>query len=144
MIGSKSFMARKETVQRSWFLIDAEGVPAGRLASRVALILMGKNKPTYTPHVDTGDFVIIINADKVGLTGNKLETSKVQSYSGYPGGFKEMTYKDAMKRSSVRLLERIIRGMLPKHNRLNFGRKLKVYAGAAHPHAAQKPVTITL
>ena len=78
MIGSKSFMARKETVQRSWFLIDAEGVPAGRLASRVALILMGKNKPTYTPHVDTGEFVIIINADKVGLTGTKMETSKEQ------------------------------------------------------------------
>ena len=90
------------------------------------------------------NFDVIINADKVGLTGNKLETSKIHSYSGYPGGFKEMTYGEAMKRSSVRLLERIIKGMLPKHNHLNFGRKLKVYAGANHPHAAQKPVTITL
>ena len=144
MTGNRTFMARKETVQRSWYLIDAAGVPAGRLASRVALILTGKNKPIYTPHVDTGDFVIIINADKVAFTGNKLKTSKVQSYSGYPGGFKEMTYGDAMKRSSVRLLERIIKGMLPKHNKLAFGRKLKVYADANHPHAAQKPVTITL
>ena len=144
MTGNRTFMARKETVQRNWFLIDATDVPAGRLASRVALILTGKNKPIYTPHVDTGDFVVIINADKVGLTGNKLETSKVHSYSGYPGGFKEMTYGEAMKRSSVRLLERIIKGMRPKHNHLNFGRKLKVYAGADHPHAAQKPVTITL
>ena len=141
---NRTFMARKETVQRTWYLIDAEGVPAGRLASRVALILTGKNKPTYTPHVDTGDFVIIINADKVGFTGNKLETSKVHSYSGYPHGYSEMTYSEAMKRSSVRLLERIIKGMLPKHIRLNFGRKLKVYGGANHPHAAQNPVTITL
>ncbi len=144
MAGNRTFMARQETVQRSWYLIDAEGVPAGRLASRVALILTGKNKPIYTPHVDTGDFVIIINADKVGLTGNKLETSKLHSHSGYPGGYKEMTYGEAMKRSSVRLLEHIIKGMLPKHNRLRFGRKLKVYAGPNHPHAAQKPVTITL
>ena len=135
---------KKTDVAKKWYVVDAENKPLGRLASEIAVVLMGKNKPTYTPHVDTGDFVIIINADKVGLTGNKLETSKVQSYSGYPGGFKEMTYKEAMKRSSVRLLERIIRGMLPKHNRLNFGRKLKVYAGATHPHAAQKPVTITL
>ena len=137
-------MARKETIQRSWYLIDATGVPAGRLASRVALILTGKSKPTYTPHVDTGDFVIIINADKVAFTGNKLKTSKIHSYSGYPGGYKEMTYGEAMKRSSVRLLERIIKGMLPKHNKLDFGRKLKVYADANHPHAAQQPVTITL
>ncbi len=144
MAGNRTFMARQETVQRSWYLIDAEGVPAGRLASRVALILTGKNKPIYTPHVDTGDFVIIINADKVGLTGNKLETSVLHSHSGYPGGYKEMTYGEAMKRSSVRLLEHIIKGMLPKHNRLRFGRKLKVYAGPNHPHAAQKPVTITL
>lgn len=144
MTGNRTFMARKETVQRNWYLIDAAGVPAGRLASRVALILTGKNKPTYTPHVDTGDFVIVINADKVGFSGNKLQTSKVQSYSGFPGGFREMTYAEAMKRSSVRLLERIIKGMLPKHNKLNFGRKLKVYADANHPHAAQKPVTITL
>ena len=141
---NRTYMARKETVQRSWYLIDAENVPAGRLASRVAMILTGKSKPTYTPHVDTGDFVIIINADKVGFTGNKLHTSVVQSYSGYPGGFKEVTYADAMKRSSVRLLERIIRGMLPKHNRLNHIRKLKVYAGANHPHEAQNPVTITI
>ena len=144
MTGNRTFMARKETVQHNWYLIDAKDVPAGRLASRVALILTGKNKPTYTPHVDTGDFVIIINADKVGFSGNKLETSKVHSFSGFPGGYREMTYGEAMKRRSVRLLERIIRGMLPKHNRLNFDRKLKVYAGAEHPHAAQKPMTITL
>lgn len=144
MTGNRTFMARKETVQQDWFLIDAAGVPAGRLAARVALILTGKSKPTYTPHVDTGDFVVIINADKVGFTGRKLERTKIHWHSGFPGGFREMTYADAMKRSSVRLLERIIFGMLPKHNKLNFGRKLKVYAGANHPHAAQKPVTITL
>lgn len=144
MTGNRTFMARKENVQRTWYLVDATGVPAGRLAARVSMILTGKNKPTYTPNVDTGDFVIIINADKVGFTGNKLMTSTVKWHSGHPGGFRSMTYRDAMKRSSVRLLERIIHGMMPKKNRLHFERKLKVYAGPNHPHAAQKPVTITL
>lgn len=141
---NRTYMARKETVQRSWYLVDATDVPAGRLATRVARILTGKNKPTYTPHVDTGDFVIIINADKVGFTGNKLNTSKVHYHSGYPGGLKEFTYGKAMQKSSVRLLERIIKGMLPKHNRLNHGRKLKIYAGDKHPHEAQRPIKITL
>ncbi len=144
MTGNRTFMARKETVQRDWYVIDGAGIPLGRLASRVALILMGKHKPTYTPHVDTGDFVIIVNADKVGFTGRKLERTKIHWHTGYPGGFSEMTYGQCMAKNSVRLVERVIKGMLPKHNRLNFGRKLKVYAGEAHPHAAQKPVTITL
>lgn len=143
MTANRTYMATKETVAPKWYVVDAAGVSLGRLAARVSLILTGKSKPSYTPHVDTGDFVIIINADKVGFTGHKLERTKVYRHTGYPSGFRETTYAEMMRKDSTRLVERVVRGMLPK-SRLHFERKLKVYAGADHPHAAQKPELITL
>ncbi|EEX49312.1 MULTISPECIES: 50S ribosomal protein L13 [Jonquetella] len=144
MTANRTFMATKASYVPKWYVIDATDIPLGRLASRISLILTGKSKPSYTPHVDTGDFVIVINADKVGFTGRrKLAETKVYRHSGHPGGFKETTYAEMMQKDSTRLVERIVRGMLPK-SRLHFERKLKVYAGADHPHAAQQPVQITL
>lgn len=143
MASNRTFMARKEDFSPKWVLVDATDIPLGRLAARVSLILTGKHRPTYTPHVDTGDFVIIVNADKVGFTGHKLENKKVYHHTGYPKGFRETTYAKMMEKDSTRLVEKVIRGMLPK-SRLNFERKLKIYAGANHPHEAQCPVQITL
>lgn len=136
----KTFMAKAEEVQRKWYVVDADGKPLGRLASEVASVLRGKNKPTYTPHVDTGDFVIIINSEKVVLTGNKLETKMYRRHSGWPGGMKEMNYKTLMARSPEKVIELAVKGMLP-HNSLGRAmfRKLKVYKGAEHEHQAQKP-----
>ena len=143
MIGTRSFMAKKETVERKWYLLDASEKPLGRLAVQAARILSGKHKPTYTPHVDTGDFVVIINADKVVLTGKKLTQSTVSKHSGHPGGLKVLSYKEVLDRSPERLVERVIWGMLPKTKLgRDMYRKLKVYAGSAHPHAAQKPEKI--
>lgn len=135
----KTFMAKPETVQRDWLLIDAAGRPIGRLATEVAKLLRGKHKPIFTPHVDTGDHVIIINADKVVLTGNKDE-ELIHWHSGYPGGLKSVTKGLALQKRPGRLVERTIKGMLP-HNHLGaqMYRKLKVYAGEAHPHEAQQP-----
>ena len=143
MIGTRSFMVKKEEVELKWYLLDAAEKPLGRLAVQAARILTGKNKPTYTPHVDTGDFVVIVNADKVVLTGKKLTHSTVIRHSGHPGGLKVLSYKEVLDRSPERLVERVVRGMLPK-TKLGRGmyRKLKVYAGGAHPHAAQKPEKI--
>ena len=139
MIGTRSFMAKGEEVERKWYIIDAENKPLGRLAVQVARILSGKHKPTYTPHVDTGDFVVVINAEKVGLTGNKLTQSTISKHSGHPGGLKVLTYKQILERRP----ERVVWGMLPKTKLgRDMYRKLKVYAGAAHPHAAQKPEQI--
>lgn len=133
-------MAKKGEVEQKWFVIDAEGVVLGRLASRVASIVRGKNKPIFTPHVDTGDNVIILNADKVRLTGRKLDAKKYYRHSGYPGGIHEITARKLLEKKPEEVLRHAIWGMLP-HNRL--GRKLlkkvKIYAGEAHPHAAQKP-----
>lgn len=136
----KTFMAKAEEVQRKWYVVDADGKPLGRLASEVASVLRGKNKPTYTPHVDTGDFVIIINSEKVVLTGNKLETKMYRRHSGWPGGMKEMNYKTFMARSPEKVIELAVKGMLP-HNSLGRAmfRKLKVYKGTEHEHQAQKP-----
>ncbi len=136
----KTFMAKAEEVQRKWYVADADGKPLGRLASEVASILRGKNKPTYTPHVDTGDFVIIINAEKVVLTGNKLENKMYRHHSGWPGGLKEMNYRTLMVKSPEKVIELAVKGMLP-HNSLGRAmfRKLKVYKGAEHEHQAQKP-----
>lgn len=136
----KTFMAKAEEVQRKWYVADADGKPLGRLASEVASILRGKNKPTYTPHVDTGDFVIIINAEKVVLTGNKLENKMYRHHSGWPGGLKEMNYRTLMAKSPEKVIELAVKGMLP-HNSLGRAmfRKLKVYKGAEHEHQAQKP-----
>lgn len=143
MIGTRSYMAKGETIQRKWYVIDAEGKHLGRLAAQVARILSGKHKPTYTPYVDTGDFVVVINAEKVGLTGKKLTKSTVKWHTLHPGGLKSLTYKEVLERKPEHLIERVVKGMLP-HTKLgrDMYRKLKVYAGPAHPHAAQKPEKI--
>ncbi|PDO11338.1 MAG: 50S ribosomal protein L13 [Candidatus Reconcilbacillus cellulovorans] len=135
-----TYMAKPTEVERSWYVIDAAGQTLGRMASQAAALLKGKHKPNYTPHVDMGDFVIVINADKVVLTGKKLEQKKYYRYSQYPGGLKETTAKDMLRKNPVRMVELAIHGMLPK-NRLGerMKRKLKVYAGGEHPHQAQKP-----
>lgn len=137
----KTFMAKPEEVERQWYVIDADGQTLGRLSSEVAAILRGKHKPTYTPHVDTGDFVIIINAEKIQLTGNKLLQKKFRHHTGFPGGLKEVDYKTLMAKRPERAIEAAVKGMLP-HNRLGAAMfsKLKVYKGSEHPHQAQKPV----
>lgn len=136
----KTYMAKAEAVERKWYVVDAAGVPLGRLASRVASVLRGKNKPTYTPNVDTGDFVIVINTDKAVLTGKKLENKFYRYHSGYIGGLKEISYKKMMAEKSDLAVYEAVKGMLPKNS---LGRqmlkKLKVYKGAEHNHAAQKP-----
>ena len=134
----KTFSPTPKDINREWFVVDAQDQVLGRLASRIARVLMGKNKPTYTPHVDTGDFVIIINVKKARLTGNKRETSTVHYHTGWPGGFRSTTYGEMMDKKPEELMHRIVKGMLPK-NKLNFQRKLKVYAGSEHPHSAQQP-----
>ncbi|HLN63230.1 MAG TPA: 50S ribosomal protein L13 [Symbiobacteriaceae bacterium] len=137
---STTFMANPQNVERKWYVVDAEGKTLGRLASKVAAVLRGKHKPTFTPHTDAGDFVIIINADKIAVTGKKMEDKIYRRHSGFPGGMKETKLKDMLVRRPERPLELAIKGMLP-HNRLgaDMYRKLKVYAGSEHPHAAQKP-----
>ncbi len=136
----KTFMAKAEEVNRKWYVVDADGKPLGRLASEVAKILRGKNKPTYTPHVDTGDHVIVINAEKVVLTGNKLDQKIYRHYSGWIGGMKEIKYRQMMEKQPEKVVELAIKGMLP-HNSLGrqMFRKLNVYKGAEHEHQAQKP-----
>ena len=143
MIGSRSFMAKREEVQRKWYVVDAAELPLGRLAVKVARVLMGKHKPTYTSHVDCGDFVVVINADKVLLTGRKAQRSMVHRYTGYSGGLKSVPMGEMLKQQPERLFERVVKGMLPKSvlGRSMF-RKLKVYRGTAHPLAAQKPETM--
>ncbi len=133
-------MTNPRNVERKWYVVDAEGKTLGRLASQIAAILRGKHKPTFTPHVDCGDFVIVINAEKVHLTGKKMTQKIYRRHSGYPGGLKEIVAKDLLERRPTRALELAVKGMLP-HNRLGrqMYRKLKVYAGPEHPHAAQKP-----
>jgi large subunit ribosomal protein L13 len=135
----KTFMAKPEEVQRTWWVIDAAGRPLGRLAVEVAKILRGKHKPTFTPHVDTGDHVIVINAEQVGLTGNKRE-EPIWWHTQYPGGLRSVTKGSMLEKRPDRLIERTVKGMLP-HNKLGdqMYRKLKVYAGPAHPHEAQQP-----
>ncbi|MDR1915687.1 MAG: 50S ribosomal protein L13 [Synergistaceae bacterium] len=143
MIGTRTFVAKREEVERKWYVIDASGKHLGRLAVQIVRILTGKHRPTYTPHVDTGDFVVVINADKVGLTGRKSEQSKLYRYSGYPGGLKSATYGEVLKKRPIHLIERVIWGMLPK---TKLGRamykKLKVYSGNTHPHASQTPEAV--
>ncbi|MGE5453887.1 MAG: 50S ribosomal protein L13 [Methylocystaceae bacterium] len=141
----KTYMAKPEEIQRKWFVIDAEGQSLGRLASEVATILRGKHTPYYTPHVDTGDFVIVINAEKVVLTGNKLKQKKYYYHTGYPGGIKEVPYEIMMVKRPEKAVELAVKGMLP-HNRLGRAqfKKLKVYRGTEHPHNAQKPETWNL
>ncbi len=136
----KSYMARPLEVERKWYVVDAEGRTLGRLATEIATILRGKNKPQYTPHVDTGDFVVVVNAEKVTVTGRKAEQKVYRRHSGYPGGLKETSYERMMERRPTEILRRAVKGMMPK-NRLARQqlRKLKIYAGPEHPHAAQNP-----
>lgn len=135
-----SYIAKPETVERKWYVIDADGVVLGRLASQVALMLRGKHKPTFTPHVDTGDYIIVVNTDKIAMTGRKLDQKIYYHHSGYPGGLKETKYRDLLANKSEFALKKAVRGMLPKGPLGNkMFKKLKVYAGAGHPHAAQQP-----
>jgi len=141
----KTFMQTKETVERNWYVIDAENLPLGRVATKAASMLRGKHKPTYTPHIDCGDYIIIINADKVKLTGNKLNDKMYYNHSGFPGGLRERNAKTMLESYPTEMVERAVKGMLPKGP---LGRqmykKLFVYAGAEHNHSAQKPTVITL
>ena len=136
----KSYMQKKETVERKWYVIDAEGKSLGRVASLAATYLRGKNKPTYTPHIDCGEYIVIINAEKVNLTGNKLETKMYYNHSQYTGGLRERTAKVMREKYPVEMMERAVKGMLP-HNRLGrqMYKKLFVYAGSEHKQMAQKP-----
>ena len=141
----KTYMANAQTVERKWYVVDAAGLPLGRVASKVAAVLRGKNKPTYTPNVDCGDFVIVLNSDKIVLTGKKSEDNFYRYHTGYIGGLKEVSYKKLMAEKSDVALYEAIRGMLPKNS---LGRamikKLKIYKGAEHNHAAQKPEELKL
>lgn len=140
----RTLSAKASDVDRRWYVVDATDQPLGRLATQVATVLRGKHKATYTPHVDTGDFVVVINAEKVKLTGNKLDGKQWYRHSGIPGGFKAVPYRLLLNRRPDYAVEKAVRGMLPK---TSLGRrmhkKLKVYAGATHPHAAQQPEPLT-
>jgi large subunit ribosomal protein L13 len=141
----RTYNAKSGELESRWFVVDATDKPLGRLASAVAVILRGKNKPTFTPHADTGDFVVVINAEKIKLTGRKLDGKLFYSHSGIPGGFKSETYRSLLMRKPEFVIEKAVKGMLPKSP---LGRKirskLKVYAGPEHPHAAQKPAPLEI
>ena len=141
----KSYLQTKETVQRSWYVIDAAGKTLGRVATKAATLLNGKHKPTYTPSVDCGDYVIIVNCDKVVLTGNKLEDKKYYNHSGYPGGLRERNAKEMIANYPEEMMERAVKGMLP-HGPLGraMGKKLFVYRGETHKHDAQKPTKMEI
>lgn len=141
----KTYYAKPNEVEREWLLIDAEDLVLGRVASKAAHILKGKHKPQYTPHVDTGDFVVIINADKIRVTGVKATDKEYYRHSGYPGGLKCETFQEAMEKHPTRVIEHAVKGMLPK-NTLGraMAKKLKVYAGPEHPHMAQQPREIKM
>lgn len=136
----RTFSAKPTEIKQDWYIVDAEGVVLGRLASQVAQILRGKHKPIFTPHIDTGDFVIVLNAEKVRLTGTKEEKKSYFHHTGYPGGVRVRSYTEMMAKFPERVIEKAVKGMIP-HNRLGrqILKKLKVYAGAEHPHAAQQP-----
>ncbi|GLU49323.1 50S ribosomal protein L13 [Nocardiopsis ansamitocini] len=137
----RTFSPKPSDVQRQWHVIDASDLVLGRLASHVAVLLRGKHKPYFAPHLDTGDFVIIVNADKVALTGNKLVQKRAYRHSGYPGGLRSVSYGDLLAKNPERAVEKAIKGMLPKNSLgRDIAKKLKVYAGPEHPHQAQQPV----
>ncbi|MBH0008492.1 50S ribosomal protein L13 [Salinibacterium sp. SWN1162] len=142
---TRTYSPKPDDIKREWVIIDAADIVLGRLASHAAILLRGKHKATFAPHMDMGDFVIIINAEKVALTGSKLKQKKAYRHSGYPGGLTATTYSEMLEKHPTRAVEKAIRGMLPKNS---LGRdqlsKLKVYAGAEHPHAAQQPTPYTL
>lgn len=141
----KTFMANAETVERKWYVVDADGMPLGRLASQVAAILRGKNKPTFTPHVDCGDYVVVVNASKIRLTGKKLDQKTYRYHTGYPGGLKEITYRKLMTNKSEFAFREAVRRMLPK-GPLGYSmlKKLHVYAGPEHEQQAQKPEVLVI
>ena len=138
-----TYTAKPAEVERKWWVVDATDIPLGRLASHVAAVLRGKHKPTFTPHVDTGDFVIVVNAERVRLTGNKLDTKLYRTHSGIPGGFKQRTYRWMLEHRPMLAIARAVIGMLPTGPLgRQVGTKLKVYAGPTHPHAAQQPAAL--
>lgn len=142
---SKTFVTKPADINREWWVVDAEGQTLGRLATQIATVLRGKNKPTYSPHLDTGDFVVVVNCEKVTVTGNRMEDKKYYRHSGYFGGLTEVTLRDQLVRKPEAVLREAVRGMLPKGP---LGRaqlaKLKIYAGAEHPHTAQQPQPLKL
>lgn len=141
----KTFSAKQHEIEREWFVVDAQGVTLGRLASRIATILRGKHKPIYTPHIDCGDYVIVVNADKINVTGQKLDQKMYYRHSGYPGGLRQVSLRRQLQTHPDRVIRAAVRGMLPK-NRLGrkMYKKLKVYAGPDHPHQAQQPKALDL
>ena len=141
----KTFSAKAEDIERKWFVVDAQGQTLGRLATRIATVLRGKHKPVYTPHVDCGDYVIVVNADKIHVTGQKLEQKTYYRHSGYPGGLRQVSLRRQLQVHPDRVIEAAVRGMLP-HNRLGrkMFKKLKIYAGPTHPHEAQQPTALEL
>ena len=141
----KTYTVRKGDIKREWYVVDAQGKTLGRLASEIAKILLGKHKPVYVPHLDCGDYVIVVNAEKVRVTGKKLDQKFYYRHSGYPGGLKSINLRDQLQKHPTRVLEAAVRGMLPK-NRLGRAmiKKLKVYAGDSHPHQAQHPRALEL
>ncbi len=141
----KTFSAKAETVERDWFVVDADGKTLGRLATEVASRLRGKHKPEFTPHVDTGDYIVIVNAEKITVTGNKAKGKIYYSHTGYPGGIKDMTFEKLIEKAPERTIQSAVKGMLPKGplGRAMF-KKLKVYAGQAHPHSAQQPQDLNI
>ncbi len=141
----KTHSTKPSEIERQWYVVDAEGQTLGRLASEIAKILKGKHKPIYAPNLDTGDFVIVVNAEKVHVTGRKMDQKLYHRHSGYPGGLKSITLREQLSRHPTRVIRSAVRGMLP-HNRLGRSmlRKLKVYAGDSHPHAAQEPKCLQL
>jgi large subunit ribosomal protein L13 len=140
---TRTYTPRASEIERQWFVVDADGETLGRLATRIATLLAGKHKPTYATHMDTGDHVIVVNAAKVTVTGDKLSTKSYARHSGYPGGFREETLGDLLARRPEEVLRRAVKGMLP-HNKLGVQqlRKLKIYAGPEHPHEAQQPAPL--
>ncbi|MEK7797595.1 MAG: 50S ribosomal protein L13 [Nitrospirota bacterium] len=142
---TRTYSAKEADIKRKWYVVDAEGKTLGRLATQVAIVLRGKHKPIFTPHVDTGDHVIVVNAEKIHLTGDKVRQKTYYRHSGYPGGLKSETVKDLLERKPYVIVERAIKGMLPKTKLgKQMGRKLNVYAGPTHPHKAQQPETMAI
>jgi large subunit ribosomal protein L13 len=141
----KSYMATPQTAERDWYVVDAQGKALGRLASEIASILRGKNKPTYTPHMDAGDFVVVLNAEQVHLTGRKLDQKMYYHYTGYPGGIRGINARKLLASKPEELLRTAVKGMLPKNTLgRNLLKKLKIYAGGEHPHQAQQPKPLEL
>ena len=141
----KTFSAKPETVERDWYIVDAENKTLGRLSTEIARRLRGKHKPEYTPHVDTGDYIVVINAEKVRVSGNKTTDKMYHHHTGYPGGLKSISFDKLIERAPERVIETAVKGMLPKNplGRAMY-KKMKVYAGSEHPHAAQQPKTLEI